>query len=228
MLGRDPVLNLLPFGVVIATARGEVVLINAFARELLSDGKILSTKDGILAAKSKAYRKALSEAIDLASRRKDPRSAGFSMVRQGLPPISVFVVPVNRRNGASDQGGLGEVVVFVSDPLYHVTADPTVIAEIFNFTPSEGLVAKHLLKGQDVYEIAQELHLSRNTVRNHLKRLYSKTNTHKHCELLHLLLRSPAALRLQPKSDVAKRKAAINARKQTSRGPHGEVILSLT
>jgi DNA-binding CsgD family transcriptional regulator len=205
MLIRDTILNLLPFGIVVVTPGGGVVLSNSIARELLQDGELLAIDSGMLVANSKVYQKALTEAISLASRKKERHASGFSMVRQGVPPISVSVAPLNNGNGASGKGIQRNVLVLVSDPTCHIATDPKLIAKMFDFTPSEALVAGHLIEGEDVDEIAQELNLSTYTVRNHLKRLYSKTNTHKHCALLHVLLRSPAALHLSATPDRVKR-----------------------
>jgi DNA-binding CsgD family transcriptional regulator len=201
MLVRDTILSLLPFGVVVVTAGGEVVLSNPVGRELLRDGQTLAIKDGLLTASSKVYQKALTEAIAHACRKKERQSSGFSIARQGLPPISVSVVPLNRRNVTSNEGASRKVLVLLSDPAYQVPADPYLLAKMFDFTNGEALIALRVIEGEDVGQIARELHLSGHTVRNHLKSLYSKTNTHKHCELLQVLLRSPAALRFSPTPD---------------------------
>jgi DNA-binding CsgD family transcriptional regulator len=83
-------------------------------------------------------------------------------------------------------------VIFVVPDALAVGADGN---ELFEFTPAESAVATTLMNGFPPAEIARSLDLSVFTVRNHLKRMYSKTNTGNQCELLHLLLHTPASLR---------------------------------
>lgn len=110
-------------------------------------------------------------------------------------------MPFDRGKAASSNGASRKALVFVSDPVHIIATDSDLIAKTFDFTRAEALVARHLIGGEDVDDIARELNLSWHTVRNQMKHLYSKTNTHKHCELLHLLLRSPAALHLPSTPD---------------------------
>jgi DNA-binding CsgD family transcriptional regulator len=199
MLIFDTILDLIPFGLVVVTRRGEVVLSNAVALELLTDAGPLVLKDGMLAAKSAVYQRALDEATERVGRRNGScRSAGFSMARQGLPPICVSILPIKHQTSAPARVSSGKVLVLVFDPLHHLPMNSDLIAELFDFTPAEALIASHLLNGEEIRDVALKLKLSTHTVRNHLKRLYLKTNTNKHWEFLHVLLRSPAGLRHHP------------------------------
>jgi DNA-binding CsgD family transcriptional regulator len=195
MTALDTILNLVPFGLVLATHRGVVVHSNAVARELLADAQFLELKDGRLAAKSTVYQRALDEAIRQVGQGKGfVRPMGFNMARRGLPPVLVTVLPTKSETGS--RGG-GKVLILISDPIHRCPVDSDLIGHLFDFTHAEAVIASHLVNGDDICQIALNLKVSRHTVRNHLKRLYSKTNTKTQCEFLRVLLRSPAGLRCQ-------------------------------
>lgn len=64
-----------------------------------------------------------------------------------------------------------------------------------SFTPAESRVAVKLMEGESVEEAAGELDISLNTARTHVKRLFEKTETHRHRELLRVLLSGIATIR---------------------------------
>jgi DNA-binding CsgD family transcriptional regulator len=67
---------------------------------------------------------------------------------------------------------------------------PDVLRELFSFTPAEARVSAKLVLGQNAEEIAAESKVSVETVRTHIKRVYSKTATSRQSELVSLILRS--------------------------------------
>lgn len=187
----NTLLNLVPFGVVIVRPSGKVVLSNPAAERIFADGGLIAVRDGRLKASSASHDRALTEAIGQAGRDMLSRPAPFSMVRSGCPPVSLAVVPVRHKNA------LREVLVVLSDPMHHVAVDPDILSAMFDFSPAEALIAQHMAEGKDTRDVAAHLKLSTHTVRNHLKRLFSKTNTKKQCELVRVLLRSPAGLHMR-------------------------------
>ena len=68
--------------------------------------------------------------------------------------------------------------------------DPEVLRELFAFTPAEARVSAKLVLGQNAEEIAAESKTSVETVRTHIKRIFSKTATSRQSELVSLILRS--------------------------------------
>jgi DNA-binding CsgD family transcriptional regulator len=63
-----------------------------------------------------------------------------------------------------------------------------VARERFRFTPAESHVAERLSRGQTVSQIAQELGISIETVRCHLKQAYAKAGVHRQAELVAVML----------------------------------------
>jgi DNA-binding CsgD family transcriptional regulator len=204
------IIDLFPLGIVVLNGRTQIVFANAAAQEILVDGRLIHSREGILETTSATYNRALAEAIERAKRSGSKGPLGFNMVRAGLPPVSVAVAAILPRDARSSSLGVNRLLVLISDPLQKISADSDVIGTLFDFTPKETVIAQKTLEGIDITDVAQELKLSTYTVRNHLKQLFSKTNTKKHAELLYTLLRSPAALRYRDSSvDVDKVKKSV-------------------
>jgi len=70
------------------------------------------------------------------------------------------------------------------------------LKQLYNLTPSEAKLAELLASGCDLPRAAWRLDIGLNTVRTHLQRIYSKTDTHHQSELVALLLAGPAQLRV--------------------------------
>ena len=58
----------------------------------------------------------------------------------------------------------------------------------FGLTPAEAQLAINLCGGMDLKEVAETMHITFNTARTHLKRIFSKTHVSRQAELIRLLL----------------------------------------
>ena len=59
----------------------------------------------------------------------------------------------------------------------------------FRLTPTEAQLAIRIAGGLSLDQVAEELNMSRETSRNHLKAIFAKTGTHRQGELVALLSR---------------------------------------
>lgn len=66
------------------------------------------------------------------------------------------------------------------------------LEELYGLTHAEARVASRVGRGLAVKEIAADLHISVETVRTHLKRIYAKTGTRRQAELVRLILEEGA------------------------------------
>jgi DNA-binding CsgD family transcriptional regulator len=190
------ILELIPLGVVVVKRGGKIVLANGCGAEILSGTPGLSVRGGILVATSAAHDRALKAAIESASLNRLSRPSGFSIARREQRPLSVVVTAVrNQRATVRRVDAPQRALVLLSDPEREWPPDVELLASTFEFTPAESVIAAVLLRGYDIDDIAVRLAVSGHTVRNLLKRLFSKTNTKRQCELLYTLIRSSAALR---------------------------------
>jgi DNA-binding CsgD family transcriptional regulator len=82
------------------------------------------------------------------------------------------------------------VLLFITDPERVCEPDVDLLRRFHSLAPAEAQVARLLLQNKSVREIAELLRISANTVRFHLKQLFSKTGTRRQSELVRLLLRT--------------------------------------
>ena len=68
------------------------------------------------------------------------------------------------------------------------------LIELYGLTPAQADVARTLYAGFSVEETAARLQLSLNTVRTHLKHIFSKCDVQSQAELLHTLATGPRSL----------------------------------
>lgn len=102
-------------------------------------------------------------------------------------PLTLEVAPLRPVALGSERPA---VLVFIRDP-----EAPIAIArlrELFGFTRAEAAVASALARGQSLEEIGAAMQIGLGTVRTHLKRILSKTGTHRQAQAVALLARSIA------------------------------------
>jgi DNA-binding CsgD family transcriptional regulator len=99
-----------------------------------------------------------------------------------LPIPSVGAVPLGISQPA--------VAIMIIDVETAVRPEPSALQELFSLTPAEIRVVSLLVEGQSLEEIAAELGISFETVRSHLRSVFSKTATNRQGELIALVLRS--------------------------------------
>lgn len=70
-----------------------------------------------------------------------------------------------------------------------VALDPALLRKTFGLTRAEAVVAVHLARGQTLRSTAETLGISVETVRNQLRVIFAKTDTHRQPDLVSLMLR---------------------------------------
>jgi DNA-binding CsgD family transcriptional regulator len=77
--------------------------------------------------------------------------------------------------------------------LYQVSpTDPTILTKLYGLTEREAEIAKQICQGKDIKEIAQQMDISYETARTHLRRIFLKTGVSRQAELIVLLGRIPS------------------------------------
>ena len=118
-------------------------------------------------------------------------------IRIGGPSGTAFVINCDpfQLNDAKDFASGRYVMVSLHEP----TPPPievksqTLMQALYDLTPAECKIAALLLEGQDPATAAESLGISKQTVRQHLKSIMSKTDTHRQAELIARLLRAGCA-----------------------------------
>jgi DNA-binding CsgD family transcriptional regulator len=186
------VLDRFPTAVILIGQKGQILMINQAARTILDrkDG-LFAHRDGLYAsasAQTAALRHLIAGALPTGTGIGYSAGGVLSLDRPSQRrPLSVLVTPLSP---SLDLWGNvpARAAVFINDP--EKGSEPTreMLTTLFGFTPAETRVASALMNGRSLEQAAGELALSVQTVRNHLKRIFSKTDTSRQAELTRLLL----------------------------------------
>ena len=182
-------------GVILLDRSSMVLWANGTGRSILDAADGLDLRHGQLHAANPADNAALARSIAAAVEAPSACSGDclLSVARPSCKrPYNILVSPVSVRPPAI--GRVPVAVAIVSDPERQVEAAPARLARLFGLTPREAALAALLVAGNNLDDIAGQLSMGRNTVRQHLRAIFEKTGTHRQSELMRLLLRSPAGL----------------------------------
>jgi len=185
------ILDQLHRGVILLDPDGKVLDANACALELIRarDGLLvrhgrLAFSDNVVNGRVAALLKAMSPpgeapVINVSAQVKRPA---------GERPHRVVVLPVPR---PADQRAMFVVFVYPGSGAARISQD--LLKQLYSFTRAEAEVVAELFAGHSVEEVARTLHVSPNTVRTHLKRIFSKCEVQSQAELMHVLSLGPLA-----------------------------------
>lgn len=105
--------------------------------------------------------------------------------RTTKPPVVLRLLPVD---GAARSVFLGaRALLILSNLSPRPAPDSALIGQAFDLTPAESRLAALLATGTSIASAAERLRISRETARNHLKAIFSKTGVHRQSELVTLV-----------------------------------------
>ncbi len=190
----EETLNLLTTGMALVDRDGRLLLANRSASRLLDSGDGLRLTHGRITAGRRDQIEDLRDLIYATCSGEgceENEGAGVMTIDRGdsVRPLSIKVAPVELNPGDS---GSRVAAVFIRDLEIRQTVPPEVVAKLFGLTFAEARVVVELVKGKRPQEVADDLGVSLNTVRNQLKQIFSKTNTGRQSELISLVLSSAA------------------------------------
>jgi DNA-binding CsgD family transcriptional regulator/PAS domain-containing protein len=193
------VLDRVPAGVILFDRDGRPVLVNRTGREILDSNDGLILQPGGLAAaaaaESAVLDRLLRDAIEIAAGRSMLSDSGGTLAvsrPSSRRPFLVFVTPL-RPGRAKAPDPRPAAALFITDPERKVHANGT-LRRLYRFTPTEAEIADKLIQGESLEQAADELEITLNTARTHLKHLFTKTETNRHRELVRVLLLACANL----------------------------------
>jgi DNA-binding CsgD family transcriptional regulator len=164
-------------GVAIVNRSGRVLFANRTARAIAADHDGLTITAEGLSAADRHDLTALRRLIDDAVRSSagDGLSAGgtISIGRPSMKrPYLVLVAPV--RLPLDDEASSGLATVFITDPEMRVESPEDHNRRIYGFTRAESRIAQAIVEIGRLPGAAEQLRISRETARWHLKRIYRK------------------------------------------------------
>ncbi len=183
------ILDKLDRGVVLLDSKGRVVDSNAVARSVLAIGNGLMVRNDRLAFADGCIDGRFDQLLKSDGKTNGrTRAVAATVKRTGATSCRVLVTPV------STPGGEAQTVAFLAliyAPAERRDITPEVLLEIYGLTRAQAGVARQLYAGLSVEETATQLDLSLNTVRTHLKQIFSKCDVQSQAELLHTLALGP-------------------------------------
>ena len=189
-LGRL-ILDTFDRGVIAIDASGAVIDANLHARRILDTKEAIRVRNGRLEFVDPCVDDQLTRLLAaLSSASTTPHGFVAHLNRcNGSRPDRVLVMPL--RNGAAEPAA---VLIHIFDTHCERVISHAVLRGLYGLTAAQAAVTTFLFEGQSVEQTAQQLGLSVNTVRSHLKQVFTKCGVHSQTELLHLLDLGPHAL----------------------------------
>jgi len=191
-------LDQIPVGVVIVDDAGTVLDSNHVANEILSanDGLILDRSG--LKGHTREATLSLQDLIETAinpDRQFNKEATDTVLLDRpsGRPSLAVTIgrLPMVNRFLGTDRRA---AAIYLTDPQNPFELDSSKLRRLYKLTPAEARLAAHLAQGSRLEDAAVDLGVSLNTVRTHLKRIFSKTGTDRQAELVRLIISGPARI----------------------------------
>jgi len=180
-------LNAMRLPAIALDLHGFVTEVNAAAEAVFDND--FRIKDRRLFVCDPAARALLKEAIDQlkTSPRLNPLASEPIIVRRnGKLPV---IVRTWRFDGAAHRPAQDVCALLTLNALGPKPGPPAaILAKAFRLTPAEAKLASVIARGASPEIAAGELKISRETVRNQLKSVFAKTDTHRQSELVALIL----------------------------------------
>jgi DNA-binding CsgD family transcriptional regulator len=190
-LGRL-ILDRLDRGVILLDQHRRLLDANALARRVLADGNGIKVRAGRFVFLDSALDARLSRLVE--SNGRSPSGAVRSMAAQirhnRSPPYRVLVSSVPPDVAERQVSFVG--LIYGPREWRDISID--VLCEVYGLTRAQAEVARSLFAGQSVEETAAALEVSLNTVRTHLKQIFTRCEVRSQRELLHLLATGPQEL----------------------------------
>ena len=184
--------------VFLVDAQARVILTNRRASELLAARDGLTIEGDWRAATPAAterLRTALARAIAVARRESlDAGEAVVALPRRTGPPLSAVITPVGRHNARIRIRGRIRAVVCVIDPACVTPSSSERLAGLFELTQREARVASLFAAARTGDDISNELGITRETVRTHLKRVLAKAGVATQAQFVRVVMTGVARL----------------------------------
>ena len=177
-------------------ASGRVAEANGLARALLQENDGLMIRNGLLRAARSDDNAGLALLILEAAGGVDGfafnRKSGVMQVARPSCRRSLALVVSPTRNAASPFGRSHAVCVSFADPERGPEVDADLLARLYGLTAREAAVAALLVQGRSPSEAAEELAMTENTVRTHIRLALEKTGAERLADLVRLLMKGPS------------------------------------
>ncbi|MEQ8662428.1 MAG: helix-turn-helix transcriptional regulator, partial [Gammaproteobacteria bacterium] len=184
-----------PFGVVVVDGTLRVAHINNRAASIIAAGTALTLTDGRLTAADASIHERLQQHVLEAGNSATGDYAELLELGSGTRDAAVIGL-VTAGADATSFDDQPYAVVFLFDLGHRQTLSAPVLRLVYGLTRSEAKLVQTLVGGCSLEDSAQELGISVNTARTHLKHIFHKTGARRQSELIHQVETGPASLAL--------------------------------
>lgn len=196
-------LDRLSQGMVIVDRKAKVHYANAAAEQLVSSrGGIRVSRTGTLECSTRADSEKLKALIAAAAgsfAERGENSSGAMRLRaaESEGRLAIRVTPLHRAPLSPFSTGRFAAVLISKKPRPVTDDIRLVLSDIYGLTSTEAIIAGLLGSGFSLAEICEELEITANTARTHLKRIFAKTDTNRQSSLISLILSFPSPVDLE-------------------------------
>jgi DNA-binding CsgD family transcriptional regulator len=184
--------NMLHPALFLADGDGCVVQSNQAAHALLAQNDGLSLKDYRIHAANPADHQALSRLFESGAQASDKTDALIYITRpSGKRPFIAVRIRMSTHNRKNPDARRPYQILLIHDPEGGRLLNLAALRARYELTSAECCILEALVKVGSPKEIAAHMGNSENTVRTHLKSIFSKTGTHRQSELIQLALAVP-------------------------------------
>lgn len=185
------ILDRLDRGVVLLDAAGCVLDTNSLAQRVLANSSGVSVRNRRLCFAEAGIHERFNRLLRASNRAgTGPTALAVCIKRQGAAPHRVLI-SLFQPNG---DGASARFVALIYAPDEQREISVDVLVQLYGLTRAQAGVARKLYAGHSVEQTADALGLSLNTVRTHLKQIFSKCEVQSQAELLHTLAVGPHRL----------------------------------
>lgn len=193
MIMLKDVLQYQPYTILVVDHDGAVLFANTPAANVLTEENGIFIRDNILTASNNHLNRKLKSLIDEASQSSTPPNLETLsntplVVSRGKTkqPLSVMVLPLHRKLRLALGQTNKVAIVFISTPELGSELPCSVLATLYGLTPAESRLLRLILNGLRLCDASDELGITQNTARTHMKHIYAKTGAERQVDLVRL------------------------------------------
>jgi DNA-binding CsgD family transcriptional regulator/PAS domain-containing protein len=187
----EALIDRLSIGVILVDEAGGVIQVNKAANAVLCIGDGLTAYRGHLNTRSSDQTKALRRLIGNAAQTSQgigSQSGGAMSVSRPSEkrPLAVLVAPLRTEDTIFEMPHVC-AIVFVSDPEQEPRLPLDALSDLYHLTPQQTALVRRLAAGDTLDAAGEELGITRNTARTHLRLIFDKTGVRSQTQLARLL-----------------------------------------
>lgn len=174
-------------GTVLLDSSFKVLKVNEVAASILAEADGMAMADGGIVLSNTDANQNLNIVLEQAREAPAGSRKLFPVERpSGRSDVLVIAQPVPTPD-FMHAGAVPVVALLITDPARKRQIDGATLCRLFALTPTEGAIAAALANGASVGATAQQLGIADNTVRAHLRSIFSKLGVNRQLQLVHLI-----------------------------------------